>query len=74
MTPEGHPFWMASVYNVRVYRSTDDRNSSYWERVIRRYGDADLRWGHSRRAASLMRLQHPWRVLEQVDASDDCER
>jgi hypothetical protein len=45
VTPEGHPFWMTSVYNVSVSRSTDERNNSYWQRVIKKYGDADLRWG-----------------------------
>lgn len=45
VTPEGHPFWMIGVYNVGPSRSVDDRGGSYWQRVIAKYGDADLRWG-----------------------------
>jgi len=47
VTPEGNPFWMFGVWNI----TTDDHpfpsrsDPSYTQRVIAKYGDANLAWG-----------------------------
>lgn len=47
VTPEGNPFWMFGVWNI----TTDDHpfpsrsDPSYTQRVVAKYGDANLAWG-----------------------------
>lgn len=44
VTPDGNAFWMRGVYNVDVSIHVDDLGGTYRNRVIAKYGDADLRW------------------------------
>jgi hypothetical protein len=44
VTPEGHPFWMLSVFNVTPSGSVDDLGDSHMNRVRRKYGDLWV-WG-----------------------------
>jgi hypothetical protein len=45
VTPEGNAFWMLGVYNVDIATHRDDRGGTYRDRVIAKYGDADITWG-----------------------------
>ncbi len=45
--PLGHVFWTVGVYNVSAVQNeqTDNQGSSYYKRVIAKYGNADVTWG-----------------------------
>jgi hypothetical protein len=45
VTPEGNAFWFRGVAAVAPSTSVDDRGGTYRDRVMAKYGDADLRWG-----------------------------
>src|SRR5205823_1175703 len=44
VTPDGNAFWTVGIYCVDVDDHVDDRGGTYRNRVIAKYGDADLTW------------------------------
>jgi hypothetical protein len=45
VTPAGNAFFMVGVYDVSPSHNVDDLGGSYYQRVIQKYGDADVTWG-----------------------------
>ncbi len=46
-TPDGNVFWSVGVYNINALQNTtpDNQGSSYYQRAIHKYGNADTSWG-----------------------------
>ena len=42
VTPAGNAFFMVGVYDVSPSHNVDDLGGSYYQRVIQKYGDADV--------------------------------